>query len=280
MKILKPPQRAHRIARPANLPPHDHPADGEQQRAQDTTSRWLRTKQTIRRMEREYHRPPGSVRLLAASKGRTSGELLALLRAGQVDFGENYLQEALPKITALARGAGSGSGACSPVLPVWHFIGAVQSNKTRLIARHFSWVHGVDRERIACRLSAARPPELPALNICIQINISAEPTKAGLDAGQLPGLVARVRDLPGLRLRGLMALPAPAHDFSRQCAAFRQLRDHFEQLRSQGLAPDDWDSLSMGTSADMRAAIASGSTLLRLGTALFGPRSQSGPRRR
>lgn len=231
-------------------------------------------------MEREYKRRPGSVRLLAASKGRAPDEMLALLRAGQVDFGENYLQEALPKIAALARGAGGGGAAGSSPLPVWHFIGAVQSNKTRAIARHFSWVHGVDRERIACRLSAARPPELPALNICIQVNISAENTKAGLAVGQLPGLAARIRELPGLRLRGLMALPAPERDFSRQCAAFRQLREHFEQLRSQGLAPedwlDDWDTLSMGTSADMRAAVASGSTLLRLGAALFGAPGRGG----
>ena len=250
--------------------PRQHPlptAQGENpQRAQHITGRWVQTKQRIGEIERQLHRPPGAVRLLAASKGRGANEIWALARAGQVDFGENYLQEALPKIAALAR---LGEEHPRPS-PVWHFIGAVQSNKTRLITQHFSWVHSVDQERIARRLSAGRPPELPALNICIQVNISTEATKSGADIAELPGLVTRIRGLSGLRLRGLMALPAPASDFSEQCAAFRRVRECFEQLRA--LAPDHWDTLSMGTSADMEAAIACGSTLIRLGQALFGPR--------
>ncbi len=207
---------------------------------------------------REHGRDATAVRLLAVSKKQPLSAIRAALDAGQTDFGENYLQEALDKITALA-----DSRAC------WHFIGPLQSNKTRAVAEHFDWVHTLDRDRIARRLSEQRPDGQAPLNVCIQVNISAETSKSGIDPATLPELAATVSNLPGLRLRGLMALPAPSTDFAAQRRPFRQLREAFEQLRAGGL---ELDTLSLGTSADFAAAIAEGSTLVRLGTAVFGPR--------
>ena len=200
-------------------------------------------------------RDPQSVRLVAVSKTRLVADIAAALAENQRDFGENYLQEALPKIETL-----SGCGAC------WHYIGRIQSNKTRELAAHFDWVQTVDRERIARRLSEQRPATLPPLNICLQVNIDREPQKAGADPGDIPGLAEAVRTLPQVRLRGLMAIPAANGDARRAFAALREL---FEQLRAQG---HELDTLSMGMSEDVQKAIQEGSTMVRIGTAIFGAR--------
>lgn len=214
--------------------------------------------QSIRAAEREFGRPEGSVALLAVSKARSSAEVRAAAEAGQRDFGENYVQEALPKIGALV----------NPPL-CWHFIGPIQSNKTRDIALNFHWVHSIDRARIARRLDAGRPEGRPPLNVCIQMNIDAEDTKSGIGPEALRELAAEVASLPRLRLRGLMAMPAPVTGFDSQRRPFRRLREHLEELNGEGFG---LDTLSMGTTADLRAAIAEGSTMVRVGTGLFGPR--------
>ncbi|MDE0177078.1 MAG: YggS family pyridoxal phosphate-dependent enzyme [Gammaproteobacteria bacterium] len=201
-------------------------------------------------------RSSGRVRLIAVSKARSAAEVRAAYEAGQRDFGENYLQEAVAKMTAL-----------SELDIVWHFIGAIQSNKTRDIARRFQWVHTVDRARIASRLDAAA--ESP-LNVCIQVNIDAEPQKAGVAPSDLPALVTHVRDLPRLRLRGLMAIPRADGDHR---ASFRALRSLFDRLAvDTGV---HWDSLSMGMSDDFEIAIEEGATMVRIGTAIFGLRPMS-----
>jgi len=209
-----------------------------------------------------HGRVPGSVTLLAVSKTRSSEELRALAAAGVSRFGENYLQEALEKIAAL-----------QDLALEWHFIGPIQSNKTRPIAEHFDWVHSVDRLKLALRLSEQRPEHLPPLNICLQVNVSAEQSKAGISLAELPELARQVAMLPRLRLRGLMAIPAPAEDFATQRQPFRLMRQALEQLNSEGLG---LDTLSMGMSDDLEAAIAEGATLVRIGTALFGPRPRKG----
>jgi len=214
--------------------------------------------ESIREAEHEFGRPSGSVALLAVSKYRTAAEIREAAGAGQKDFGENYAQEAVAKIEALDdRGLR------------WHFIGPIQSNKTGDIAAHFHWVHSVDRAKIARRLDAGRPDGDPPLNVCIQMNIDAEDTKSGVGPEGLRELAAEVASLPRLRLRGLMALPAPASGFAAQRRPFRQLREHLEALNRDGFT---LDTLSMGTTADLRAAIAEGATLVRVGTGLFGPR--------
>ncbi len=215
-------------------------------------------RQRIVSSAQEYARDAHSIKILAVSKKQPISAIRAALAADQRDFGENYLQEALAKIDVLA-----DSQAC------WHFIGPLQSNKTRAVAENFSWVHTLDREKIAVRLSEQRPGGLGPLNVCIQVNISAEASKSGISLAALPALVMTIRQLPGLRLRGLMALPAPAAEFDAQRQPFWQLRQAFEQLQGGGF---ELDTLSMGTSSDMAAAIAEGTTLLRIGTALFGPR--------
>ncbi len=214
--------------------------------------------QRIRAAEAAYGRAPGSVGLLAVSKTHPAKAILELARQGQRAFGENYLQEALPKLAQLA-----GQGL------EWHCIGPVQGNKTRAVAEHFAWCHSLDRERIALRLDAQRPISLPPLNVLIEVNVDAEASKSGLPADEVPVLAAVVAQLPRLRLRGLMALPAPIAGFEAQRLAFRRVRETFEALKSSGLAVD---TLSMGTSSDLEAAIAEGATLVRIGTALFGPR--------
>lgn len=212
----------------------------------------------IRHACQAYGRDPGSVTLLAVSKTRQSDELRTMARQGMQRFGENYLQEALEKIQAL-----------SDLSLEWHFIGPIQSNKTRALAEHFDWVHSVDRLKIARRLSEQRPSQLPALNICLQVNISGEQSKSGATLSELPELAREVAKLPKLRLRGLMAIPAPSEGFEQQRMPFRLLREAQEQLKRQGL---ELDTLSMGMSGDLEAAIAEGATLVRVGTALFGPR--------
>jgi pyridoxal phosphate enzyme (YggS family) len=181
---------------------------------------------------------------------------------GLRDFGENYLQEALAKIDA-----------CADLDLCWHFIGPLQSNKTRPVAEHFAWVHSVDREKLLTRLSSQRPAGLAPLNVCIQVNISGEASKAGVPPGELPALLRRAGELPGLRLRGLMAIPAPAQGFAAQRAPFDALAALFETARAEH---PSMDTLSMGMSADMDAAVSAGSTLLRIGTAIFGPRPPRG----
>ncbi|MCG2585378.1 YggS family pyridoxal phosphate-dependent enzyme [Massilia sp. TS11] len=205
-------------------------------------------------------RPRDAVQFIAVSKTHPVETLREAVAAGVHTFGENYLQEALDKIAAL------GPGIC------WHFIGPIQSNKTRPVAEHFDWVQSVDRLKIAERLSAQRPPEKGPLNVCLQVNISGEETKSGVTPAELPALAQAVARLPQLRLRGLMAIPAPTTDVAQQHADFARLRALYEQLQRDGLA---LDTLSMGMSADMEAAIAEGATLIRIGTALFGARDYS-----
>lgn len=216
-------------------------------------------RQRIRAAERQYERPADSVGLLAVSKTRDAAEIRTAAGHGQIDFGENYVQEAAAKIDE-----------CAGLGLIWHFIGPVQSNKTRQIAEHFDWVHSVDRERIARRLDAARPAGKGPLNVCLQVNISGEDSKAGASPEIVPKLAGVVAELPNLRLRGLMTLPAPATEFKEQRRPFRQLRRLLEELQARG---HDMDTLSMGTTGDMEAAIAEGATIVRIGTALFGPRS-------
>ena len=209
---------------------------------------------------RNAGRDPSEIALLAVSKTISPDVLLEAHAAGQRAFGENYLQEALDKMAALKERA--------PGIE-WHFIGPIQSNKTRPIAEHFQWVHSVDRLKIAQRLSEQRPAALPPLNICIQVNVSGETSKSGCSPQELPALAQAVAGLPGLRLRGLMAIPEPAASEAEQRRPLRQLRELAEQLRAQGLAID---TLSMGMSADLAAAIAEGATMVRIGTAIFGER--------
>jgi pyridoxal phosphate enzyme (YggS family) len=207
-------------------------------------------------------RPAQSVRLLAVSKTFGPEAVLEAVAAGQAAFGENYLQEALDKIEAVAK-------ALPGQQLEWHFIGPIQSNKTRPIAANFAWVHTVERLKIAQRLSEQRPPELGPINICLQVNISGETSKSGATPEELPELARQVALLPNLRLRGLMAIPEPEGDPHKQRAAFARVRDLFELLRAGGL---DLDTLSMGMSADLAAAIAEGATIVRVGSAIFGTR--------
>jgi pyridoxal phosphate enzyme (YggS family) len=207
-------------------------------------------------------RNPQDIRLLAVSKFFDAASVLEAVRAGQAAFGENYVQEALDKIAALKLAAPEAHVS-------WHFIGPIQSNKTRQIAEHFDWVHSVDREKIARRLAEQRPPGMPPLNICLQVNISAEDSKSGLSPDELLPVARAVAAMPGLRLRGLMAIPAPTEVEAEQRAAFRRLRELAALLADAGIA---CDTLSMGMSADMDAAIAEGATIVRVGTAIFGQR--------
>ena len=223
----------------------------------DVKSPLLHINEQIKSHCERVGRDPHSVQLLAVSKTRTADELAKLADQGQRHFGENYLQEALAKIAAL-RGRGL----------VWHFIGPIQSNKTRDIAAHFDWVHSVDRLKVARRLSEQRPPESAPLNLCIQVNVDDEASKSGVALAGVAELAAAVDALPNIRLRGLMAIPrADSGDNSR--GAFRQLAMTLSQLRNTMPA---LDTLSMGMSADYPVAIEEGATVIRLGTALFGPR--------
>lgn len=195
------------------------------------------------------------VDLLAVSKSFGPDAVRAALAAGQRDFGESYVQEALPKIAALPRDAIR-----------WHFIGPLQSNKTAEVAQHFDWVHGIDREKVARRLSDQRPPALPPLNACVQVNVSGEASKSGAAPGEVAALCRAVAALPRLKLRGLMAIPAPGSGR----APYRALRELFDALRREGF---ELDTLSAGMSDDLEDAIAEGSTIVRVGTAIFGKRS-------
>ena len=217
-------------------------------------------KSRLRQAETEAGRAPDSVALIAVSKTQPADAIREAFTSGQSAFGENYLQESLEKMAALAD------------LPLeWHFIGPIQSNKTRPIAENFAWVHGVDRLKIAQRLSDSRPAELPPLNICIEVNVSGEESKGGVDPNEVQALADAIAQLPGLKLRGLMAIPAPTNDIALQRQQFRMLRELLESLKHRGLV---LDTLSMGMSEDFPAAIAEGATLVRIGTAIFGPRQK------
>lgn len=205
-------------------------------------------------------RPADSVTLLAVSKTFPAVTVRDAFHAGQRSFGENYVQEALDKIAELAD---------LREQITWHLIGPLQSNKTRVVAEHFDWVQSVDRLKIAQRLSEQRPPPLPPLQVCIQVNTSGEDSKSGVAPGEALALAQAVATLPRLQLRGVMALPAPSPDPAVQAEALAQVRVVFEQLRAAGLP---LDVLSMGMSADLEAAVAQGSTMVRVGTALFGQR--------
>lgn len=210
----------------------------------------------IRQAEATAGRPDAATRLVAVSKTVPCEQVLAAYRLGLREFGESYVQEALPKLAAL--------GHCDIT---WHFIGPIQSNKTRAIAAHFHWVHSVDRLKIAERLHEQRPPGMPALNVCIQVNVSGEKTKAGISFDELPSLTDAIASLPRLKLRGLMAVPAPDQPFEAQCRAFRRLREALLALGRPEL-----DTLSMGMSDDLEAAILEHTTLVRVGSAIFGAR--------
>lgn len=203
-------------------------------------------------------RDPKEIQLLAVSKMQSPQVVREAAQAGQRDFGENYLQEALDKQIAVA----------NPAL-IWHFIGPIQSNKTRAIAENFAWVHSVDRLKIAQRLSAQRQTSAPPLNVCIEINVSGEASKSGVLPQAAAALAEQVAALPQLKLRGLMTIPAPTSDLQQQRQAFAQLRALFDALNQRGLK---LDTLSMGMSDDMEAAIAEGATIVRIGTAIFGAR--------
>lgn len=215
-------------------------------------------RERIATLENRYGRPGGAVTLVAVAKTHGAARVREAHAAGLSQFGESYVQEAVPKIESLAD------------LPLtWHFVGRIQSNKTASIAQHFAWVHGIDRLRIAERLDAQRPAGLPPLDCCIEVNLSGEASKGGVAPRELPELAGAIAALPRLRLRGLMTLPEPAAGFERQRQPFARLARCLAEL--QALVPG-LDTLSMGMSDDMDAAIAEGATIVRIGTALFGPR--------
>lgn len=215
--------------------------------------------QKIRALEQEYGRPEGAVSLLAASKRQSIAKIREAAAAGLLNIGENYLQEALDKKPELAD---------LPQL-VWHFIGPIQSNKTRGIAETFDWVHSVDRAKIAKRLNDQRPAGKGPLNVCVQVKLSAEESKSGTKSSEASELCQQIAELPNLTLRGLMAIPAATDDEAAQHRAFSIMAYLCQSLQT---SHPDMDTLSMGMSNDYAAAIAEGSTMIRLGTALFGPR--------
>ena len=206
-------------------------------------------------------REAASIRLLAVSKKQPISSILEAVRAGQHDFGENQVVEGLEKIKTVANDQ-----------LIWHFIGHLQTNKTRAVAEHYDWVHSVDRLKTAERLSRQRPAHLGNLNLCLQVNVDDEPSKSGVTVDALPDLARRVAELPRLRLRGLMCLPKIRPDFESQRKPFARLRELANDLDADGI---ETDTLSMGMSADYRAAIFEGSTMVRVGTAIFGPRAKA-----
>ena len=214
----------------------------------------------LKKLELDHTMRPGSVRLIAVSKTRTAEEIRKLAQLDQKDFGENYVQEAVDKMAKL-----------TDLKITWHFIGPIQKNKTKLIAQHFNWVQSIDRDIIATRLNDQRPEYLPPLNVCIQINIDAEESKSGIVQDELLDLARHIDGLPNLALRGLMAIPSAKNNYADQCATFNKMRDSLAHLQEQGY---DVDTLSMGMSNDYEAAVACGSTMVRIGTAIFGPRPQ------
>jgi pyridoxal phosphate enzyme (YggS family) len=237
------------LSNPQNSPP-----------VEDFAARCSQVRQRIAQAAAAAGRDVQSVTLLAVTKGQDEAVIRVALAAGLTQFGENYVDEALPKIHAL-----HGSAA------QWHFIGRLQANKTRVVAEHFSWVHSVDRLRTAERLAAQRPAGAPALNVCVQVHIADDPAKGGVAAGETLALLQAIEALPRLQLRGLMCMLPYDLPIAGQHQAFAGLRGLLEAGRQAGLA---LDTLSMGMSDDMDAAIAEGATIVRVGTALFGPRAQ------
>jgi pyridoxal phosphate enzyme (YggS family) len=226
--------------------------------ASNVRERLAETRNRIASAAMRYGRSPDSVRLIAVAKTQPAAAIRAVAELGQQDFAENYAQEALPKLAELSD------------LPLtWHYIGQLQANKTRVVAEHFQWVHTLDRERIAVRLSEQRSPHAPPLNICIQVRLADEPGKGGISKTELTALARRVLELPRLQLRGLMCIPPPREGFEAQRQLFAELADCARELREQGMP---MDTLSMGMSDDLEAAIAAGATCVRVGTAIFGER--------
>jgi PLP dependent protein len=221
-------------------------------------------RERITRAAARAGRNADSITLVGASKSQPSAVIEAAARAGLTDFGESYLQEALGKLVEL----GESAAARLPPL-TWHFIGRLQANKTRPIAEHFAWVHAVERAKIAERLSAQRPFHAPALNVCIEVNLGAESAKGGASPGEVEALASAIVALPRLKLRGLMCLPPEEAEQDAQRRWFAELRRLFERLNAQGAG---LDTLSMGMTADLEAAVLEGATLVRVGTAIFGPR--------
>ncbi len=220
------------------------------------------TREAIAKATIDAHRAVGEVQLLAVSKTFPAAAVREAYQGGQRAFGENYLQEALDKMSLLND------------LPLeWHFIGPIQSNKTRPIAENFAWVHGVDRLKVAQRLSEQRPVGLPPLNICVQVNVGGEVSKSGVAMDEAAQLAQEISHLPHLKLRGLMSIPAPASDETEQRAAFAKMRVLLEKLNERGMS---LDTLSMGMSHDFPAAIKEGATIVRVGTAIFGARDYGG----
>ena len=215
----------------------------------------------IHNAEAASGRAPGSVELLAVSKTQGSDKIRQAWEAGQRMFGESYLQEAVEKVRQLR-----------DLAIEWHFIGRIQSNKTRTIAEHFAWVHGLSNAKHARRLSEQRPAQLSPLNACVQVNVSGEASKGGLEPDAVAAFLEHCGELPGLRIRGLMAIPAPANSPEAQHAPLRALRELRDRLAQSGLP---LQTLSMGMSADLEAAVAEGATIVRIGTAIFGPRNLS-----
>lgn len=226
--------------------------------ADDIGARLRLVRARIGAAARAAGRTEDSVTLLAVSKGHGPAEVRALAQAGVEHFGESYVQEACPKLDALG-----GLELC------WHFIGHLQANKTRDVAERFAWVHGVDRLRIAERLSAQRPPLAPPLNVCVQVKLAPDATKGGASASEARALIAALPAMPRLRLRGLMCMLPEGLDAAAQRKRFAEVQALYAQLRREGAS---LDTLSMGMSGDFEAAIAAGSTLVRIGTALFGAR--------
>ncbi len=224
----------------------------------DLAHNLAQVKGRVREAAQRHGRDPTAITLLAVSKMQSPQAVDEAAQAGQRDFGENYVQEALDKQIAVT----------NPAL-IWHFIGAIQSNKTGAIAENFAWVHSIDRLKIAQRLSAQRRLDAPPLNVCIEVNVSGEASKSGVLPEAAAAFAEQVAALPQLRLRGLMAIPAPSSDVQQQHAAFAQVRVLFNALNQRGL---NLDTLSMGMSGDLEAAIAEGATIVRVGTAIFGPR--------
>ena len=226
-------------------------------------SRLLTVRDRISAACKAAGRDPASVRLLAVSKTFGADAVSSALAAGQWAFGENYIAEGVEKINSLRQHARLE----------WHCIGPVQSNKTRLVAEHFDWVQSVDRLKITQRLNEQRPSHLPPLQLCLQVNVDGGANKSGVTPGELMALIQEVIKLPRLHLRGLMTIPEPAADFAAACAVHSQAKALFDQINSAGVLPEPMDTLSMGMTADLEAAIHSGATLVRVGSAIFGNRS-------
>ncbi len=231
--------------------------------AADLKRHWQAVRDRIAAAEQAAGRPAGSVSLLAVSKTFGPEAVAAVQAAGQTAFGENYIQEAVTKIQTL-------SSARAEL--TWHCIGPVQSNKTRLVAKHFDWVQTVDRLKVAQRLNEQRPSDLPPLQVCVQVNVDGGVSKSGVTLAGADELAEAIRELPRLRLRGLMCIPDPVQGFAAQCAVFAPAQALFQRWQQQGWGVD---TLSMGMSGDLEAAVASGATLVRVGSAIFGARDYS-----